>query len=163
MPPTIDQTDLFGATALMDRWEASLGDSDAVWACLEAIAHQGGFHGLETLQEAASGNVADVIQRPWRWWAAAAAAAHAEGDQVLPARIFLFTQLFKTQMVPNMSGGNMMSIGLDSPAPEYYSAIASVAVDSLRMLPPEQVVHQSATGRVSAASAIDLALEVATG
>ncbi len=31
MPPSLTEADLAGASQLMDRWDASMGNSDATW------------------------------------------------------------------------------------------------------------------------------------
>jgi hypothetical protein len=33
----------------MDRWDAAMGTSDAMWACIDDLARLGGFRGLESL------------------------------------------------------------------------------------------------------------------
>jgi len=85
LPPSLSDADLTGASALMDRWDRSLGNNDAVWACLETIARSGGFRGAEAaLREVMDGKPAeDVTSRPWRWWAEASRVANARGDHVL--------------------------------------------------------------------------------
>jgi hypothetical protein len=161
-PPNLSDADLADASRLMDRWDAVLGNSDAMWSCLEAIAVRGGFRGPQaTLMEVMDGrSSADVTQRPWRWWREAAGRAHATGQHGLAGRIFLFTHLFATQTVRNMRAGDMLETGLDAPATATYQQIAATAVHALALLPPELLIHDTATGKVDVANALRMAEEV---
>src|SRR5690349_3450522 len=73
-PLTVSEGDLARASQLMEQWDAALGNSDAVYDCLEAIARQGGWKGeaattIEAMDFARNGGaVATVTQRPWQWW-----------------------------------------------------------------------------------------------
>lgn len=162
LPPLLSDADLVAATTVMDRWDASLGNNDAMWNCLEAIARQGGFNGPQaTFMEVADGkDASDVTQRPWRWWHEAARLAHATGDHQLAGRIFLFTHLFATQTVSGMRAGDMLETGLVAPPTAIYEQIAATAVESLAQLPPLLIIHDTATGRVDVANALRMAEEV---
>jgi hypothetical protein len=161
MPPSLSDADLADAARLMDQWDASLGNSDATWNCVEMIARRGGFKGVrETATEIASAGgkyIPHILQRPWRWWNEAARLAHANGDDVLAGRIFLFTQLFVNQIVPRMNTGDMMDTGLEPPAEETSRSIATIAVGSLRRLSPDLLIHDTATGKVNVADTLRLA------
>jgi hypothetical protein len=158
-PAAPSEADLADAARLMDRWDAALGNSNAIWSCIEAIARRGGFRGAEaTLMEVMDGeNASDVSQRPWRWWNEAARLAQAAGDDVLAGRIFLFTHLFATQTVPNMRPIDMMDTGLEQPWSDTYQSIARTAVASLARLAPDFLIHDTATGKMDVASALRLA------
>ena len=162
MPPSLSDVELAEASRLMDRWDSSLGNNDAVWNCLEMIARRGGFTGIEgTLREVVAGKDAgDVTQRPWRWWHEAARLAQAAGNDVLPGRIFLFTCLFTTQMVTTMNAATQADVGLGPPAEDIYKSIATIAVGSLAHLSPALVITNSATDQVDAATALMLAEQV---
>lgn len=139
--PSIGAADLAEATALMDGWDAALGNSDAMWDCMAQIAHRG----------------------PWEWWAAASRAAGAAGDPALVGRIFLFTHLFTTRLVDRISPEKQRETGLGRPDPAAYRAIAEQAVSSLVQLPPELMIHDTATGKVDVAAAWTMAQAVASG
>ncbi len=162
-PPEVSEADLAAASRLMDRWDASLGDSDAVWNCIESIARQGGFQGGEaTLREIVDGrSVEDVTNRPWRWWAQACGLANATGNDILAGRIFLFAYLFLTQMVGKMRAVDMMETGLGQPTDNSYQEIAGYAVASLARLSPDVLIHDSGTGRVDVGNALRMAEKVA--
>jgi hypothetical protein len=162
MPPSLSAADLADASRLMDQWDASMGNSNATWSCIEAIARRGGFKGSQaSLMEVMDGKEAsDVTQRPWRWWNEVARLAHANGNDVLAGRIFLFTHLFVTQVVKNMRAVDMMETGLEPPNAGTYEVIAGIAVRSLARLSPEFVIHNTATGKVDVASALNMAEQV---
>lgn len=133
----IGAAELAEATALMDRWDAALGDSDAMFACLAQIA-----------------------RRPWGWWAAASRAAAAAGEPALTGRIFLFAHLFTTRLVDRITPEKQRETGLGRPEPDAYRAIAEQAVSSLVQLPPELMIHDTATGKVDVAAAWTMAQAV---
>ena len=162
MPPSLSEADLADASRLMDQWEASLGNSDTTWNCIEAIARRGGFKGPQaTLMEVMDGKEAsDVTQRPWRWWNEATRLANANGNDVLTGRIFLFTHLFAIQIVKNMRAADVMETGLEPPKDETYRSIARIAVSSLARLSPDFMIHNTATGKVDVASALSMAEQV---
>jgi len=161
--PVLGSSDLDDAAEIMARWDASLGNSDATWDCLEVIARRGGFQGPQAaLFEIMDGKPSDmVVNRPWRWWAEAAREASAVGRDELAGSIFLFTHLFATQMVDGMLPAHRMDIGLDRPSPESYAVIAMSAVRSLPRLPMDLKIHDTATGQVDVASALRMAESVA--
>lgn len=162
-PPEVASSDLTRASQLMDRWDAAMGNSDAIYDCLEAIARQGGWRGEdETMTEAVrrGGDASTVVQRPWRWWQAAAEAAQAAGEDGLAGRIFLFTHMYATQLAPKMDWRAMASVGLDPPRDESYKGIAASAVGSLVRLDPSFLIHDTATGRVDVAGALQMAEQV---
>ena len=37
LPPTLSYTDLTAASQLMDRWDAAMGNSDAMWDCVRRL------------------------------------------------------------------------------------------------------------------------------
>ncbi len=161
-PPQLGPADLADASRLMDTWDASLGNSNATWECIEMIARRGGFRGdVQTMQEIVRGaDAGDVIQRPWRWWRQAAVLANQTGDDRLAGRIFLFTHLFVLSMLPKMSAANQMDTGLGEPSTGAYHDIARVAVQSLARLAPSLLIHDTATGKVDVHSALRMAEEV---
>jgi len=161
-PPHLSNADLVDAAGLMDRWDACLGKSDAMWDCLERIARRGGFRGPQaTLMEVMDGKESsDVTQRPWRWWNEAARLANAGGQHSLAGRIFLFTHLFTTTIVKNLRTQDMMDTGLQPPAVATYRQTAATAVDSLARLSPSMLIHDTATGKVDVANALRMAEEV---
>ena len=134
---SIGAAELADVTALMDRWDAALGDSDAMFACMAQIA-----------------------RRPWAWWAAASRAAGAAGEPALVGRIFLFAHLFTTRLVDRISPEKQRETGLGRPEPDAYRAIAEQAVSSLVQLPPELMIHDTATGKVDVAAAWTMAQAV---
>ncbi|MBN1091207.1 hypothetical protein JKP75_00515 [Blastococcus sp. TML/M2B] len=140
--PAIGAAELADATALMDRWDAALGSSDAIWATLAQIADRG-------------------ATPPWPWWAAASRAAAEAGDPVLVGRIFLFTHLVATQLAPRMTPEKEREVGLGRPDPLSYRAVAELAMRTLPQLPQEQLLHDTATGKVDAAAAWTMAAAVA--
>lgn len=160
--PVISDTDLADAERLMDRWDASLGDSDAMWNCLEAIGRRGGYGGAESmLRESMNGrDVPDILQRSWRWWNEAARAANGRGQDALVGRIFLFAYLYVNRLAPTIKGGRELNTGVVVPAEQLYKSIASLAVDSLAKLDRSLLIHNTATGRVDVASAIGMAEQV---
>ena len=162
MPPSLSDADLAAASRLMDQWDASLGNSDATWNCIEAIAKRGGFGGaVAALTETSHGKaINDVMQRPWGWWNEAARLAQATGDDVLAGRIFLFTYLFTTTMVPKMRAVEMLDTGLPAPREGVYKSIAALAVSSLARLSPGLIIHNTATGQVDVENALGMAEQV---
>lgn len=162
-PPEVSEADLGDASRLMDLWDASLGNSDAVWNCIESIARRGGFQGGEaTLREIVDGRtVEDVTNRPWRWWAQACRLANATGNDILAGRIFLFAYLFLTQMADKMRAVDMMETGLGQPTDDSYQEIAGYAAASLARLSPDVLIHDSSTGRVDVRNALRMAEHVA--
>lgn len=162
--PVISDTDLADAERIMNRWDASMGNSDAMWDCLEAIGRRGGYRGAEgMLHESLNGrDITEILQRPWRWWNEAARAANSRGQDALVGRIFLFAYLYVNQLAPTMKGGNELSTGVVKPAENLYKDIAALAVDSLAKHDRSLLIHNTATGRVDVASAIGMA-EQASG
>jgi hypothetical protein len=154
-PPQVCVADLDDAERLMDRWDACLGDSDAMWDCLESIARRGGFRGphASVVEIMGGTDAAEVTQRPWHWWGEAARLAHETGRHRLAGRIFLFTHLFATRTVSLMRPGDMLATGLEAPQAATYRRIAEIAADSLARLPPHLLIHDTATGRVDVVNA----------
>jgi hypothetical protein len=163
-PPSVSPADLADASALMDSWDRCMGNSDAMWDCIEMIARRGGFKGPEAaLREVMDGKpTSDVTGRPWRWWTEASRVAGATGDHALAGRIFLFTHLFTTQLVDRMLPVHQMETGLGRPDHASYRAIATQATVSLAQLPPGQLIHDTATGKVDVGSAREMAESVAS-
>lgn len=137
--PSIGAAELADVTALMDRWDAALGDGEAMVACLVQIG-----------------------RRPWEWWTAASLAAGAAGEHALAGRIFLFVHLFTTGLADRIGPEQQREIGLGRPDPDAYRAIAAQAMSSLVQLPPELMIHDTATGKVDAAAAWAFAHAVAS-
>lgn len=158
----ISESDLADAERIMNQWDASMGNSNAVWDCLEIIGRRGGYRGGQaTLIEAARGrDPKEVLQRPWRWWNEAARAANSGGRDALVGRVFLFTHMFVTQLSHQMKPGNSLDTGLEKPADQHYKDIAALAVDSMSRLDPNFLIHNTATGNVDVSSAIRMASEV---
>jgi hypothetical protein len=162
MPPSLSEADLADASRLMDQWDASLGNSDATWNCIEVIARRGGFNGSQAaLMEVMDGKEAsDVTQRPWRWWNEVTRLAQATGNDLLAGRIFLFTHLFVLTIAKNMRPIDMMETGLEAPKDETYRSIAGIAVGSLARLSPDFMIHNTATGKLDVAHALRMAEQV---
>ncbi len=160
--PVISDADLADAERIMNQWDACMGNSDAMWDCFELIGHRGGYKGGQaTLMETMNGrDTKAVLQRPWRWWNEATRAANSRGRDTLAGRIFLFTHLFVTQFAPKMNAGNELDTGLVRPADQHYKDIAALAVDSMAKLDRSFLIHDTATGRVDVASAIEMAEQV---
>lgn len=161
-PPTISDSDLADAERIMDRWDASMGNSNAMWDCLEAIGRRGGFRGAEAnLMEVMDGRDSTwVVNRPWRWWNQAAHVASTRGMDTLVGRIFLFTHFYLTELAPKMNYANEMDTGLVRPAEGIYKDIAGLAVYSLARLDPYYLIHDTATGKVDVFNAIKMAEQV---
>lgn len=125
------------ASELMDRWDAAMSNSDAMWDCIEAFARPGGFSGMQATLHAsyATGDADEVVRRAWRWWAQAAHLANAQGVHALTDRIFLFAVHFTTGILPNRRYVPSRG-GLGYPSGGTYHDIARSAVDSLSQLPP---------------------------
>jgi hypothetical protein len=161
-PPSLSEADLADASRLIDQLNSSLGNSDAVWNCMELIARRGGFKGSDAaLMEVMDGkSAADVTQRPWRWWNEATRLAQATGNDVLAGRIFLFTHLFVGQLAQNMRAVDMMETGLERPTESTYKSIAAIAVGSLARLSPDLMIVDTATGQVDVQTALTMAENV---
>jgi hypothetical protein len=157
--PVVSAADLTAAAQLMDLWDSSMGNNDAMYDCQERIARLGGFRGGEAFitELAGGGDAEHVMQRPWRWWAEAARVATASGDDVLTGRIFLFAYLFKSKIAPMIRPADFVDVGLTSPSRTSYQSIAACALDSLGRLAPDYLIHDTATGRVDVATAAELA------
>lgn len=163
-PPTLSAADLAAASRLMDRWDAAMGNSDAMWDCIEAFARQGGFHGMEaSLHESyETGDAYEVTRRPWRWWAAAARLASATGEHALAGRIFLFTTHFTNLILPKMDATYQAEIGLSYPDGGTFQNIAQSAVSSLSQLPPEMLILNTPADQLAVAPALNAARLIAS-
>lgn len=156
--PSIPASDLVAAEKMMDRWDASLGNNDATWDCLDAIARLGGFRGPKwALQQGSS----EAMFWWWRWWQEAARLAHDRGQDRLVGRIFLFTHLFAKEMAPKMDAKTMFVTGLTPPPKQVYESIATLAVDSMSRMDPALMIHDTAAGAVCVLDALSMAREVA--
>lgn len=93
----------------------------------------------------------------WGWWHEAARLAQSTGDDVLAGRIFLFTHLFTTTMVPRMRAADVLDTGLPRAREGNYKSIAAFAVGSLERLAPGLLIHDTATGKVDVESALGMA------
>jgi len=159
--PTVSPADLAAGVQMMDQFDVSLGNgSDAIYACLEQIAYRGGWKGeqgmmMEAVQS--PNNTAFIQQRPWRYWSEVARLANASGEHELAGRLFLFAQLYTTQMAPKMSWQDRASVGLEAPEDSLYKGIAAAAVDSMSRLDRGYLIHNTATGKVDVARAIEMA------
>jgi hypothetical protein len=160
--PVISDSDLADAKRIMDQWDASMGNSDAMWNCMEIIGRRGGYKGDQaTLMETMDGrDTTEVLNRPWRWWNEAARAANSRGQDELAGRIFLFTYLFVTQFAPKMNVGNELETGLVHPQEHLYRDIAALAADSMSKLESGYLIHDTATGKVDVFHAIKMAEQV---
>jgi hypothetical protein len=155
-PPTLSAADLIAASQLMDRWDAAMGNSDAMWACIEAFARVGGFRSSEATLQAGyeMGDSYAAVNQPWRWWAEAARLANAQGEYALTGRIFLFTTHFTRQIAPKMDWVTQAEVGLSSPSGGTYQDIARNAIDSLSHLSPNMLILNTARDKLDAASAL---------
>lgn len=136
---------------MVDRWDASLGNSDAVWDTMEELARFGGFpDGMETFAD---------LQRVWGKWVAVAKSALSVGDDVLVGRIFLMAHLFALTVAPKITQENIGDTGLDDPSPEHRRTLGATAFDALAKLDPGFLIHDTATGQVNVAFARNLAAE----
>ena len=163
IPPDISEADLADASDLIDLWDASLGDSDAVWGCLEVMARRGGYRDAQaTYQLVHIGVPSDeAVGLPWRWWAEAGRVAHAHGNYVLAGRIFIFMYLFENQILPNMRTVDQMETGMARPSADSHRDIVRNAIESLEQLPPYELIHNTRTGQVDVAGALNLARSLA--
>jgi hypothetical protein len=161
-PIVIGSADLADAAALMERFDRSLGNSDAIWATLEGVARRGGFVSAERLAYGPISQGVDMavaFDLPWRWWATASTVALSNRDNILPSRIFLFTKLFTTTLVPKMNLAARIDLGLGKPADGTYRIIASNGAKALAVLPPGFLIHDTATGKLDVAHALAMAKE----
>ena len=164
--PIISESGLAEAKQIMDQWDASIGNSNAMWDTLITIGRRGGYKGAQaTLFEtyavqSAGGDTGAIYQRPWRWWNEAARAANTRGDHMLPGRIFLFIHFFVQNIQPHVNVGDELENGLSQPEAQYYKDIARLAVDSMLQLDPHFLIHDTATGKVDVANAIRMASKV---
>jgi hypothetical protein len=161
-PPIVTAQDIKNAQTLVDEWDVSLGTNARIWACLERIGKAGGYPGANALLDLQyQGYDADeVMQRPWRWLIAVSDASLASGDNVLPGRTFLLMYLFDSQMAQGMTMGDFLDTGMAKPARANQSALAQRAERALAILPQELVIHDSATGTVTAGMALAFARDV---
>ena len=82
-------------------------------------------------------------------------------EHALAGRVFLFAYLFVNKMLPTMNAATQLDAGLGHPGQGTYESIARSAGDSLSHLPPGMLIHDTATGRVDVASALEMARSVA--
>ena len=163
-PRTLSAADLAAASRLMDRWDAAMGTSGAMWDCIEAFARQGGFHGMEaSLHESyETGDAYEVTRRPWRWWAAAARLASATGEHALAGRIFLFTTHYTNLILPKMDATYQAEIGLSYPDGGTFQDIAQSAVNSLSQLPPDMLILDTSADQLAVSPALNAARLIAS-
>ena len=162
LPPTLSDADLARAARLLDRFEAAMGNSDAIWTCLEDFAKLGGFPGLEWLLGDTSGRpVGEILDRTWRWWAEAALLANARGEYAIAARVFMFSWLIATELMPKASANAQMDIGLTTPTQGTYQRIVARGAEALAQLPPDQIIINTAVDKIPVASALLLAKSIA--
>lgn len=163
LPPTLSTADLARAGQLIDRWQASAGNSDAIWSCVDDFWRIGGFPGPEAvIRQAVDGKaVDDVLNRPWRWWAEATALAYAQGEYWLAARIFMFAYFIMVNVVPKADLALQMDTGITPPGQGTYQRIAASAAQALAELPQDQVVARAGADTVIAGVALLLAKSVA--
>lgn len=165
LPPTLSDADLAAAAGLLDRWDAAMGNSDAMWACIDDFARLGGYRGYQkvTLETGPGGkSYDDVMNRPWRWWAEAALLANARGEYALAARIFLLALFIVKNTIPRSDWALQMDTGLVAPIQGTYQSIAASAADALAQLPPDQLILDNAVDKVTVAAALNGAKLAAT-
>lgn len=165
LPPTLSTADLANAAQLIDRFEAAMGNSDAMWDCVDAFWRLGGFRGAQAVfMETGPGgkSIDDVLNRPWRWWAEAAALANAQGEYLVAVRIFMFAYFIMTNIVPKADLGLQLDTGIAPPRQGTYERIAASAVQALAQLPEDLVVARTGTEQVIAGVALLLAKSIAT-
>ena len=164
LPPTLSATDLASAAQLLDRWQAAAGNSDAIWDCVDEFWRLGGFRGAQRVIMETGPNgksVDDVLNRPWRWWAEAAALANAQGEYWLTARIFMFAYFIMVNVVPKADLALQLDTGITPPKQGTYERIAASAVQALAQLPEDQIVARAGTDTVIVGVALLLAKSIA--
>ena len=164
LPPTLSAADLANATRLLDRWDASTGNSDAIWECVDEFWRLGGFRSAQRVIMETGPNgksVDDVLNRPWRWWAEAAALANAQGEYWLTARIFMFAYFIMVNVVPKADLALQLDTGITSPKQGTYERIAASAVQALAQLPEDRIVARAGTDKVIVGVALLLAKSIA--
>ena len=163
LTPTLTAADLANATRLLDRWDAATGNSNAIWDCVDEFWRLGGFRGSEAvIMETGPGgkSVEDVLNRPWRWWAEAAALANAQGEYWLTARLFMFVYYMMVNIIPSADLGLRLETGISEPKQGTYERIAGSAVEALAQLPDERIVARAGTETVIVGVALLLAKSI---
>jgi hypothetical protein len=151
LPPTLSAADLARAAQLLDRWDAAQGSNDAMWNCVDDFWRLGGYRGAQAvLMETGPGgkSVDDVLNRPWRWWAEAAALASAQGEYRIAARIFLFAYFIMTDIVPKADLALQLDTGITAPKRGADKRIAASALEALAQLPENEIVARSGPHQV---------------
>lgn len=164
LPPTLSAADLARAAQLLDRWDAAAGDNDAMWECIDDFWRLGGFRSSQAVLMETGPNgksVEDVLNRPWRWWAEAAALANAQREYWTTARIFLFAYFIMVNIVPKADLALQLDTGVAPPKQGTYERIAASAVQALAELPQDQVVARVGTEQVIVGVALLLAKSIA--
>jgi hypothetical protein len=164
LPPTLSAADLARAAQLLDRWDAATGNSDAMWECIDAFWRLGGFRSAQAVLMETGPNgksVDDVLNRPWRWWAEAAALANAQGEYWTVARIFMFAYFIMINVVPKADLALQLDTGIAPPKQGAYERIAASAVQALAELPEDRVVARSGSEHVIVGVALLLARSIA--
>jgi hypothetical protein len=164
LPPTLSAADLSRAAQLLDRWDAAMGNNDAMWECVDAFWRLGGFRSAQAVLMETGPNgksVDDVLNRPWRWWAEAAALANAQGEYWVAARIFMFAYFIMINIVPKADLALQLDTGIAPPKQGAYERIAASAVQALAELPEDRVVARSGTEKVIVGVALLLAKSIA--
>lgn len=147
--PVVGEVGRRDAGALLDRWDAALGSSDAVWDVLEAMGRRGGAPRPQDIPFV-QGNVdfEELRHRAWRWWARVADEAADDRDYLLATRVGLFLLLFVRQISPNMRPIDRTQTGFYAPEPELLRHLATAAAASSCMLSTVEVVADTADDTV---------------
>jgi len=147
-PIEISDATLVEAAQRLTAFESAVGTSDApVRAAVRALAETAGAMDIQVLMQ--RGLSPEEAKRPWHWLVKVASHARDQGDDVLPARILLFTTWWSS-MEPGMTVGDYMDMLLDPIPSELRALLNSMGLDSLRRLPPETVIAPTNAGAPNA-------------
>lgn len=148
-PFVADDRTLARVAELMTRFNDAVGNDAALNTTVSEISAVGGLGSLEQLL--GSGNVDELMNRPWRMLAAVAQRAAQNGNHFLAARIFGFMFILGTVIAPHLTRGDLIEMLMSSRPPKNIEVeIATVALGSLQQIPGDQIIFGNATGAVPA-------------
>jgi hypothetical protein len=127
-------------------------DDRAIRGAARAIAHAGGGAPISGQLSLAAGG-ASVSERTWRWLAACAHAAVAQGEELLPIRIAIFAMEWTDEIAPASTVADFGDMGLLSAPQAVLREILAASVVAAWSLNPQNLIWMFQGRRVVAGMA----------
>jgi hypothetical protein len=159
---TVTDDDLINAERLLRRFDQAMQGEGSMQQTLVAIARAGGALTTEQMFQQASRrwkkfDASEHLDAVWNWWAAVAREARVRNHAYLPAQILGFLVVWRDQLLPKTTMGDLVELNMSDPTDLAIAVIASNALISLRRLREDEIIAGTQTDSINAGALQDWA------